>query len=130
MKRFARAAALALCLAAPACAGPGDPDLSGSASLSVPQEAASIIGTITEADRTGAAPRLLVEQVPTRSAGYPIAWVFVGGSTRILVRSGGQVTRGSAADLVAGARVQAWFTGGVRESFPVQADAGAILVER
>ncbi|HST60661.1 MAG TPA: DUF3221 domain-containing protein [Longimicrobium sp.] len=40
------------------------------------------------------------------------------------------MSRGTAADLAVGARVQAWFTGAVRESYPVQADAGTILVER
>jgi hypothetical protein len=130
MKRMIRFAALALCLAATACAGgPGDPDLGASASVSLPEESASIIGEITEVTR-GGTPVLLVEQVPTRSAGYPVARVFVNGRTRILARSGGQVSRASAADLVVGTRVQAWFTGGVRESWPVQADAGTILIER
>jgi hypothetical protein len=130
MKRIIRLAALALCLAAPACAGgPGDPDPGGSANLSVPGESASIIGEITEVARGGTTV-LLIEQVPTRSAGYPIARVFVNARTRVLARSGEQVTRASAADLQVGTRVQAWFTGGVRESWPVQADAGTILIER
>lgn len=130
MKRLAQAAALVLVLGAPACTPPGDPDPPGSFSLSVPGEVADIIGDVTQVEQPGSAPRLLVEQIPTRSAGYPIAWVHVGPRTRILARSGGLVTRATAADLVVGARVHGWFTGGVRESYPVQADAGTLLIER
>jgi len=119
MKRLALSAVLALFLVAPGCAGgPGDPDSPGALNVGVPGEAASIIGEV------------MVEQVPTRSAGYPIAWVSVTSRTRILVRSAGQTSRGSIADLTTGAEVQTWFTGTVRESWPVQADAATILVER
>jgi hypothetical protein len=132
MKRLALAALLALTLSAPACTGggPGEPDRPGALNAGVPAEAASIIGEVKQVNGTSGVRGLLVEQVATRSAGYPIAWVYVGPESRILVRSGGQTSLGSAADLVVGARVQAWFTGGVRESYPVQADAGTILVER
>lgn len=128
--RLALAAVLAVLLAAPACTPPGDPDPPGSFSLSIPSEGPDIIGDVAQVENPGGAPRLLVEQIPTRSAGYPIAWVHVGPRTRILARSGGQVTRATAADLADGARVYAWFTGGVRESYPVQADAGTLLIER
>lgn len=130
MRRLALAAALLVGVAVAACSAPGDPDPPGSFSLSLPTEGPDIIGDVAQVESPGSAPRLLVEQIPTRSAGYPIAWVHVGPRTRILARSGGQVTRAAAADLVDGVRVYAWFTGGVRESYPVQADAGTILVER
>jgi hypothetical protein len=131
MNRRALTAVLALCLAAAACGGgPGDPEQPGALSVGVPAEAASIIGEVKQVEGTGEQRSLLVEQIATRSAGYPIAWVYVSPRTRVLVRGGGQTSRGTAADLVVGARVQAWFTGGVRESYPVQADAGTILVER
>lgn len=131
MKRLALAAVLALFLSAPGCTGsPGDPGPPGALNASLPTESASIIGEVKEVGGGNGVRSLLVEQVATRSAGYPVAWVYVAPTARILVRSGGQVTTGSAADLVVGAKVQAWFTGGVRESYPVQADAGTILVER
>lgn len=131
MKRLALMAVLALFLSAPACSGaPGEPDRPGALNASVPVEAASIIGEVKQVEGSDGRRGMLVEQIATRSAGYPIAWVYVGTGTRILVRSGGQTSLGSAADLVAGAKVQAWFTGGVRESYPVQADAGTVLVER
>ena len=131
MKRLAVAAVLALCLAAPACTGgPGDPEQPGALNASVPGETASIIGEVKQVEGPAERRSLLVEQIATRSAGYPIAWVYVSPQTRVLVRSGGRTSRGTAADVGVGARVQAWFTGGVRESYPVQADAGTILVER
>jgi hypothetical protein len=130
MRRLALAAALLVGAAVAACSAPGEPDPPGSFSLSIPSEGPDIIGDVAQVENPGGAPRLLVEQIPTRSAGYPIAWVHVGPRTRILARSGGQVTRATAADLVDGARVSAWFTGPVRESYPVQADAGTLLVER
>lgn len=132
MKRLALTAVLALWMPAAACTGgaPGEPDAPGALNASVPGEAASIIGEVKQVEGRNGRPALLVEQVATRSAGYPIAWVSVGPGTRILVRGGGQTARGTAADLTVGAKVQAWFTGGVRESYPVQADAGTVLVER
>jgi hypothetical protein len=131
MKRLALTAVLALCVATAACtSGPGDPEQPGSLNTSVPEDTPSIIGEVKQVEGDGARPRMLVEQVATRSAGYPIAWISVTSGTRILVRSGGATSRGSAADLAAGAKVRVWFTGGVRESWPVQADAGTVLVER
>ena len=131
IKRLALAAVMALSMSAPACTGgPGDPDAPGALNAGVPGEAASIIGEVKQVEGRDGRPALLVEQVATRSAGYPIAWVYAGPGARILVRSGGRTSRGSAADLVVGAKVQAWFTGAVRESYPVQAGAGTLLVER
>lgn len=130
MNRGIMAAALAVLAAASACAAPGEPEQPALSSLNVPGESADIIGGVTQVERSGDGARLLVEQVPTRSAGYPIASVYVTSRTRILARSGGRTTRASAADLSVGTRVQVWFTGGVRESYPVQADAGTLLIER
>lgn len=128
MKRLTTAA-LAVLLAA--CAGaPGDPAVDGSANLNVPADAASIIGDVKQVEGGGQPTRILVEQIPTRSAGEPIAWVDVTPRTRILARSGGRTARASAAELAVGARVWVWFDGPVRESFPVQATGGTILIER
>jgi hypothetical protein len=130
MKRLVLSTVVALCAMASACTGgPGDPE-QPSLNASVPAEAASIIGEVKQVEGGDGQPRMLVEQAATRSAGYPIAWISVTSTTRILVRSGGATSRGGVADLAAGTRVQVWFTGGVRESWPVQADAGTVLVER
>lgn len=130
MKRRTAMLALALCLAAPACSGaPGEPDGPG-LSASVPTDAASIIGDVREVERMEGRIRILVEQIPTRSAGYPIAWISVNRRTDVVQRAGGSVSRGSSAELAEGMRVQVWFTGPVAESYPVQATAGTILIER
>jgi hypothetical protein len=130
MKRM-RLAAVAAAMMMAACGGaPGEPEQPGALNAAVPAEAASIIGTVTQLERAGGEARILVEQEPTRSAGYPKAWIRVTSRTRILARTDGSTAGGSIADLARGARVQAWFTGPVAESYPVQAVAGTVLVER
>ncbi|HST60662.1 MAG TPA: hypothetical protein VLK84_18320 [Longimicrobium sp.] len=91
MKRLALAAVLALLLSAPACTGgaPGEPDVPGALNAGVPGEAASIIGEVKQVGGNDTVRSMLVEQVATRSAGYPVAWVYAGPGTRVLVRSGG-----------------------------------------
>jgi hypothetical protein len=131
MKRMTLAA-IAAAMVMAACGGaPGEPEQPGALNAALPAEAASIIGTVTQLERSGGEARILVEQVPTRSAGYPVAWVRVTSRTRVLARTGdGPTGRGSLADLAQGGRVQAWFTGPVAESYPVQAVAGTVLIER
>lgn len=127
-----RLAALAAAMAMAACGGaPGEPEQPGALASAVPAEAADIIGTVTQLERAGGETRILVEQEPTRSAGHPKAYVRVTSRTRMLARTGGgSPARASVADLAQGARVQVWFTGPVAESYPVQAVAGTVLVER
>jgi hypothetical protein len=130
MTRLAAIFVLAACLAGSACSGaPGEPDAPG-LTVNVPNESASIIGDIKQVEQSAGRLRILVEQVPTRSAGEPIAWVTVGGGTRIAERADGRTTRASASELTVGTRVWVWFTGPVAESFPVQATAGTVLIER
>jgi hypothetical protein len=130
MKRLAAMFALAAWLAAAGCSGaPGEPD-GPRLSASVPNETASIIGEIREIDRSGGGLRILVEQIPTRSAGEPIAWVSVNDGTRVLQRTDGGTARASAGALAVGARVQVWFTGPILESFPVQTTGGTVLIDR
>jgi hypothetical protein len=130
MKRLTVLCALAACLAASACSSaPGELD-GTSQTASAPTEAASIIGDIAQVERTNGRLRILVEQMPTRSAGYPVAWIAVNRETAVVQRAGGSVSRGSSAELAVGMRVQAWFSGPVAESYPVQATAGTVLIER
>lgn len=130
MKRSAAIFALAGFLVAAACSrGPGEPDGPG-LSANVPDEAASIIGDIKQVEQSNGRLRILVEQIPTRSAGEPIAWITVGAGARVLERQDGRATRSSASGLTVGTRVWVWFTGPVMESFPVQATAGTVVIER
>jgi hypothetical protein len=125
-------AALAAAVMAAACSSaPGDAEAPGVAAARVPAEAASIVGEVKQVEPRGTdGMRILVEQEPTRSAGEPVAWIDVTPQTRVLVRAEGRATAGSAAELAVGMSVSAWFEGPVRESFPVQATGGTIVVER
>jgi hypothetical protein len=130
MKRAIAVLALVASLAAAGCSGaPGEPDRPG-LSPSVPEESPSIIGDVKQVEQGAGGPRILVEQVPTRSAGEPIAWITLTARTHVLVRADGQTTTASAGEVAVGTRVQVWFTGPVAESFPVQAMAGTVLIER
>ena len=112
---------LALLLVMGCVRSPGAQDL-------VPADAPSIDGTIRRVTPRPEGPVLLVEQVPTRSAGEPIASVRVTPATRVLAAGPGGIASAPAAPLGVGTRVQVWFVGPVAESYPVQATAGTILV--
>ena len=127
MKPTIAIVALAACLVLQGCRGaPGGPD----ALDVIPDDAASIIGDVTQVDAGGGDVRMLVEQIPTRSAGYGIAWVRVTPRAVIVERDADGVRRTSSGALTVGLRVQVWFNGPVAESYPVQANAGTIVIER
>jgi hypothetical protein len=130
IQRLTTVLGLAACLVGPGCSSaPGEPDGPG-LSAGVPAQSADIIGDVTQVERADGRLRILVEQIPTRSAGYPIAWISVNRGTDVVQRAGGAVSRGSSQNLTSGMRVQVWFTGPVAESYPVQATAGTLLMER
>ncbi len=98
-----------------------------SRSTELPSEPASIAGRVTavdlETERTGV---IRVEANPEDSAGSDKAVVRVTGST--LVRAAAPASAQSA-ELRVGQWVRVWFTGPVRESYPVQADAQTIVID-
>ena len=131
MRRTAALALAGLLLTAACATDPADSQgdaAASSAALAVPQEAADIIGTVETVSDAGAGRVALIRQIPERSAGYPAATITIGEQTVVLRRSGERMSRARAADLAAGTRVHAWFTGPVRESLPVQADARLVLI--
>lgn len=101
---------------------------SGTGSETVPVTEPSIRGTITQVS-PGEPRTVLVEESPGEESGSNKASVRLTGETRLLRRSGEAVQRAAPEDLAVGQRVSVWFTGPVRESFPVQADAGTIFIE-
>jgi hypothetical protein len=131
MSRTHRIALALLLAASAACAkdpGPagGTPDVPAGARI--PTATPDIIGTIRRADDSGSVRVVLIEQDSTRSAGYPVATVYVTGETRVLRQTPGGIVTARPAELAVGTRVRAWFTGPVRESYPVQADAATVLI--
>jgi beta-N-acetylhexosaminidase len=101
---------------------------SGTGRETLPTTDPSIRGAITRVSPDE--PRtVLVEENPGEESGSNKASVRLMGETRLLRRSGEAVQRAAPADLAVGQTVSVWFTGPVRESFPVQADAGTIVIE-
>lgn len=115
-----RGGLLALVLAA-ACASPG--------AGPVPEEAADIIGSITDRRDVQGVVSVRIEQDSMRSAWYPVAQVRVGSETRVLRRTAGGSVPSGADYLRVGTRVQAWFTGPVMRSYPAQATARLVVIE-
>ena len=109
---------------------PGTGRAASDAELRLPTTGEGILGLITQLR----APfgqvegfRILVEQDSTRSAGTPKADVLVSGNTRVVER-GGRPSTPMALRLCQEVRI--FFDGPVAESFPVQARAGTIVIER
>ncbi|MGH8029306.1 MAG: DUF3221 domain-containing protein [Arenimonas sp.] len=88
----------------------------------VPDGVASFAGRI--ASRESASILLVADSV--QPAGADRAYVRVLAGTRLLRSTGEPATE---ADLQVGRHVRAWFDGPVMESYPVQATAGAIVID-
>ena len=118
---LALAAGLALVLLG-ACTGdgdaaptPGDPDIRG------------VVTSITEGagDVTGS---VRIEGAIDEDTGYDKAVVRVESDTRILRQVGNAMMEITFGDLEVGQTVEAWFTGPVAESYPVQVKASQIVI--
>ncbi len=95
----------------------GDPDIRGSVEgLSVSQGDGEIIGFI------------LIEGAVEADTAHDRALVTVTGSTAIYRREAERLVKARFAELQYGAAVEAWFTGPVAESYPVQAAAATIVI--
>jgi beta-N-acetylhexosaminidase len=99
-----------------------------SAAPSVPTEAASITGRVTDVSRSGERiGSVRVEAEPAVPSGSPKAVVRITQATTILTSTPESATDFNA--LRVGQWVRVWFTGPVRESYPLQADAGTVVVD-
>jgi hypothetical protein len=116
---------IAALLAAAGCGGgaPGAGEPGGAAAAAVPAEPPSITGVVTAA---GPGRTLRVEERPEDASGSAKAQVRVPEGAAILDR-GGRARRFD--EVQRGARVSAWFTGPVAESYPVQATARVVVIE-
>jgi hypothetical protein len=118
---------LALAAAASGCQrGPGDATPPAADITTLPAEPPSITGTVTAVTL----PTVRVEERPEEATGSAKASLRITDETRVLRRAGDSLAPGRPADLHVGQRVRAWFVGPVAESYPVQARAGTIIIDR
>ncbi len=94
----------------------------GVAQTGIPDGAPSICGVITILPPGG----VLVEEDPATASGSAKAMMRMQASTRVLHRNG---STASYSALAVGQTVSAWFDGPVAESYPLQADAGVVVLE-
>lgn len=93
----------------------------------VPSSAPSIEGRVTAVDRQGEGiGSIRVEANPAETSGSDKAVVYITQTTAI-VR--GDSARANFAALAIDQWVRVWFTGPVRESYPVQADAAVVQID-
>ncbi len=124
-------AALAVLVALPAaaalagCGGTASPP-----PATPPSGAADIIGVVRDLTPGGDAGSvvLLVVADPGVTTSYDRASVRVTPETAVWASAGEGRTAATGADLAEGQRVAVWFTGGVAESYPVQATAGDVEI--
>lgn len=121
MSRRGLAVAVVLAMASGRCAVA--PDVSRG-HAGIPADAPSIRGMVTARE---APDRIRVEADPAVASGSDKAVVALAPATRIVHRDG---RTGAVSDLGVGREVSVWFAGPVRESYPLQADAGIVVVER
>ena len=88
----------------------------------LPSEPPYLRGTVTALGEA----RVRIEENAGEQSGSAKAELRLTPETRILWRTGEPANAG---DMRLGARVSAWIDGPVRESYPVQGDAGTIVIE-
>ncbi|MDA0334488.1 MAG: hypothetical protein O2782_04925 [bacterium] len=87
------------------------------------------VETSPEASSTGVLVRLLIQGTVGTDTVYDVAWVEIVAATEISF-DGETLAPPTLADLTPGRQVQVSFVGPVRESYPVQAIAGQVLIFR
>jgi hypothetical protein len=93
----------------------------------------SIRGTVTAVERAQTSVQrssLRIEESPDQASGDSKAQVSLVESTLLYERKGGEFARISIDSVRTGWLAEAWFEGPVAESYPVQATASLVIVER
>ncbi|MCH7483818.1 MAG: DUF3221 domain-containing protein [Chloroflexi bacterium] len=94
---------------------PGDPDIRG-VITSISDGAGDVIGSVR------------IEGAIDQDTGYDKAVVRAESDTKVFRQSWEQLIETTFADLTVGQTVEAWFTGPIAESYPVQAKASQIVI--
>ena len=91
-----------------------------------PTQDPSIRGTISSAELTGGGiGTILIEGPLAEDTSFDRASVTIASDTEVFAADGSKI---EPAQLAEGQRVEAWFTGAVAESYPVQATAAAVKI--
>ena len=93
----------------------GDPDIRG-VITSITDGSGDVIGSVR------------IEDAIDQDTEYDKAVVRVESDTRILLQAGNAMMEVTFGDLMVGQTVEAWFTGPVAESYPVQVKASQIVI--
>ena len=131
MRTLAMTALLLLVGVLAACSTPASPggdtgsNTTPTAGDLAPATAPDITGIITSKDTPGG---VLIEENPDEASGSAKAHVSIVNETRIFKQQGQELRPATVGELEVGQQVQAWFTGPVRESYPLQATAGVIVI--
>jgi hypothetical protein len=97
----------------------------------LPERPPDVTGEVTQVSAVqgpDAIGSLRVEENPADSSGSAKYVLTVTPATVLVVRPGGVAEEVGFGEMVVGQRVQAWITGPVRESYPMQATASHVLV--
>lgn len=108
-----------------------------SGAMAKDEKAPSIRGSLVSASPSddagkaaGVLGNLLVEGKKDKDVPFDKAMVKVTKATKVFKRVGGELKPATFEDLRGGTNVEIWFDGPVAESFPVQANAGRIIITK
>lgn len=87
-----------------------------------------IRGTVTEIAGAGENIVILIEGQIQEDTQYDKARITITGSTDVLIQQDGRISKGNLSSIQKGQVVQVVFDGPVMESYPVQSQAGEIVV--
>lgn len=96
----------------------------------LPASEPDIRGTVTQVVTESGHTRVLVEEEPDDSSGSAKAYVDLRDETELYKQKGQHLQTFERSELREGQVVRVWFRGPVLESYPVQAQAGVLVVER
>jgi hypothetical protein len=96
----------------------------------VPTTAPDIRGIATKVNVAVEPWTVLVEERPEEASESAKAMVTLTAETRILKRAGSEVEPATSGELAVGQTVSVWFSGPVRESYPVQVAAAVVVIEQ
>lgn len=96
----------------------------------LPATEPDIKGTVTQVTTEAGDSRILVEEDPADSSGTAKGWVRVTGEAQVWERNGDELHESAGGELKEGSVVSVWFDGPVLMSYPLQAGAKIVVLEK